>query len=279
MDTVPTVDQSPSPAELLAARREARRKKILENSNNRLSKIVGRNSPLTTSSSDAANDDEPTFPQPESIIYPDPEDERVVYENTEHDPFQASTEQQDFSAMNGLMNGQNGDIFQLLNRLNQRQGNEGQSMGNAGAPPVQHVRLRRILHTKVHLMVAAVIVYLLFATGSERFIGGSVFLPLLAWEVIELLTLGSSDTNVGGPLLSLVLMFGGIPMRTSRMLQTVAGTINKVLKDVTFFVFFFVLTHLLWSRFGLGLELRYVLGYDQLESTTDDILMSGGVLS
>lgn len=44
------------------------------------------------------------------------------------------------------------------------------------------------------------------------------------------------------------------------------NTVNKVLKDVAFFMFFFVLTHLLWSRLWLGIELRYVLGYDQLEA-------------
>uniref|UniRef100_A0A2M4BVH8 Putative calcium signal-modulating cyclophilin ligand n=1 Tax=Anopheles marajoara TaxID=58244 RepID=A0A2M4BVH8_9DIPT len=267
-----------------AARREARRRKILENSNNRLSKIVGREMETTTipttqpplpDVAPAAEVIPDEFSSPvklPDIIYPDPEDERMVY-----DPLLSESEPPiDFSSLNGMMNGQNGDIFQLLNSLNRAQGGnagfgQGATDGTASASsvqPEQYPRLRRTLRLRIHLVVAAIIIYLLFAGGYERFIGGSVFLPLLAWELIELIMLGSSEPTAGLPLLGMVLLLGGIPMRTSQLLQKVLGTIHKVMRDVTFFVFFFVLTHLAWSLFGLGIELRYVLGYDQPEPPT-----------
>uniref|UniRef100_A0A2M4AP59 Putative calcium signal-modulating cyclophilin ligand n=1 Tax=Anopheles triannulatus TaxID=58253 RepID=A0A2M4AP59_9DIPT len=284
-DTAATPDvPSPAAVDPAAARREARRRKILENSNNRLSKIVGRE--METSSVPTAQPQPPDvapaaevipdeFTSPPvklpDIIYPDPEDERMVY-----DPLLGESEPPiDFSSLNGMMNGQNGDIFQLLNSLNRAQGGNGGAFGttdgttSAGAAqPEQYVRLRRTLRLRIHLVVAAVAIYLLFASGYERFIGGSVFLPLLAWELIELIMIGPSESSAVSPLLGMVLLLGGIPMRTSQILQKVLGTIQKVLRDVTFFVFFFVLTHLAWSMFGLGIELRYVLGYDQLEPPT-----------
>ncbi|XP_050085935.1 uncharacterized protein LOC126571457 [Anopheles aquasalis] len=282
-DTASTPDvPSPAAVDPAAARREARRRKILENSNNRLSKIVGREmetTPVPTMQSPlpdvaaAAEVIADEFSSPiklPDIIYPDPEDERMVY-----DPLMGESEPPiDFSSLNGMMNGQNGDIFQLLNSLNRAQGGNagfGATDGTASASsgqPEQNVRLRLALRLRIHLIVAAIIIYLLFASGYERFIGGSVFLPLLAWELIELIMVGASEPASGMPLLGMVLLLGGIPMRTSQLLQKVLGTIQKVMRDVTFFVFFFVLTHLAWSLFGLGIELRYVLGYDQPEPPT-----------
>lgn len=286
--------------ELLAARREARRKKILENSTNRLSKIVGQEVSPPPTPSDVGEDEtsgdnlsSETFPANDETtsessysVYPDPLDERLEYISPQVEALLANSGLNDESFLHAMTGGaggggatgQNGDIFHLLNTLNQAQTNGGLLGGGMGrgtasqrssAPnrptPVQNNSwYARAIRSKVHLVVASIVAYLLFATGNESFIGGNVFLPLLAWELIELLTIGTVEPAGGQKLLGIVFMLGGIPMKTSQTIMKLMNTANKVLKDVAFFMFFFVLTHLLWSRLWLGIELRYVLGYDQL---------------
>uniref|UniRef100_A0A8D8CCA2 (northern house mosquito) hypothetical protein n=1 Tax=Culex pipiens TaxID=7175 RepID=A0A8D8CCA2_CULPI len=252
-----------SPADQMAARREARRKRILENSNNRLTKITGRehNEPVA---------EEPKV-QPPDEIYPDPEDERDVYQQPELSPFVPPL---GFPPA-GIPNG---DIFSLLNSFSQAQPNGfpgGMPFGNmadlptagtTGAsrpPPVPESRLVKFLRTKIHIALLAILVYLLFATGHQHWIGGSVFVLLLGWETVEMLLLKTYEPQAS--ILDVVFLLGGIPKRYSQFLMKLTQTINKVLKDVAFFVFFFVATHLLWSRLVLGIEFSYVLGYDQLD--------------
>ncbi|XP_035910895.1 uncharacterized protein LOC118511656 [Anopheles stephensi] len=286
--------------EIFAARREARRKKILENSNNRLSKIVGQEVSPPPTPSDTAEDvsitsaddlSNETFPANDETtsessysVYPDPLDERLEYISPQVEALLANSGLNDESFLNAMSGvggagmGQNGDIFQLLNTLNRAQTNGGGLLGGgmenttasqrSSAPnrtPVQsNAWYARAFRSKVHLVVASIVAYLLFATGNESFIGGNVFLPLLAWELIELLTIGTVEPAGGQKLLGIVFMLGGIPMKTSQTIMKLMNTVNNVLKDVAFFMFFFVLTHLLWSTLWLGIELRYVLGYDQL---------------
>lgn len=247
-----------SPAEQMAARREARRKRILENSNNRLTKITGR---------------EHNEPGPEDlkvqspeVIYPDPEDERDVYQQPEPNPFGP------VGFPPGMTGAANGDIFSLLNTLSQAQPNGGMPFGSAGdssaaaasrPPPAPETRLVKFLRTKIHIALLAIVVYLLFASGQQSWIGGSVFVLLLGWETIEMLLLKTYEPQAS--FLDVVFLLGGISKRYSQFIIKMTQTINKVLKDVAFFVFFFVATHLLWSRFVLGIEFSYVLGYDQLD--------------
>uniref|UniRef100_A0A182SX87 Uncharacterized protein n=1 Tax=Anopheles maculatus TaxID=74869 RepID=A0A182SX87_9DIPT len=226
-DSVESVEQPQAPKtkeEILAARREARRKKILENSNNRLSKIVGQEvSPQPTPSdigqdesiTSADNISSETFPANDETtsessysVYPDPLDERLEYISPQVEALLANSGLNDESflnAMTGAAGGgtsHNGDIFQLLNTLNRAQTNGGLmggGMGNATAAqrssapnrtsPVQNnFWYARAFRSKIHLIVASIVTYLLFATGNEAYTGGNVFLSLLAWELIELLT-------------------------------------------------------------------------------------------
>lgn len=115
----------------------------------------------------------------------------------------------------------------------------------------------------MHLALMAIVVYLLFANDLQYLIGGNVFIVLLGWEMVEVFLLKTYETRL--PFMELVFLLGGISQKYSQIVLKIVQTINKVLKDVTFFVFFFVVSHLLWSRFVLGIELSYVLGYDQLE--------------
>lgn len=241
----------------VAARREARRKRILENSNNRLTKITGRehNEPPA----------EDLKVQAPDVIYPDPEDERDVYQQPEPSPFGP------VGFPPGMTGAANGDIFSLLNTLSQAQPNGGMPFGSAAdspaaaasrPPPVPETRLVKFLRTKIHIALLAVVVYLLFASGQQSWIGGSVFVLLLGWETIEMLLLKTYEPQAS--FLDVVFLLGGISKRYSQFIIKMTQTINKVLKDVAFFVFFFVASHLLWSRFVLGIEFSYVLGYEQL---------------
>ncbi|XP_050078175.1 uncharacterized protein LOC126565080 [Anopheles maculipalpis] len=296
----PQPQASKTKEEILEARREARRKKILENSTNRLSKIVGQEVSPPPTPSDAGEDESitsadnlsnETFPANDETtsessysVYPDPLDERLEYISPQVEALLANSGLNEESFLNAMTGGggtsQNGDIFHLLNTLNQAQTNGGflgGSMGSATGSQRSSAPNRtttsavqnnswyaKAFRSKIHLVVASIVAYLLFATGNESFIGGNVFLPLLAWELMELLTIGSVEPAGGQKLLGIVFMLGGIPMKTSQTIMKLMNTVNKVLKDVAFFMFFFVLTHLLWSRFWLGIELQYVLGYDQL---------------
>ncbi|XP_052892382.1 uncharacterized protein LOC128300387 [Anopheles moucheti] len=305
-ETAEMVQQPKTQEEILAARREARRKKILENSSNRLSKIVGQEisppspkltdtvvdeSTSTTSSDNLsyetfAVDDENTSDSSYGV-YPDPMDERLEYISPQVQALLANSGLNDDSFLNAMSGGPggfggsntNGDIFQLLNTLNQAQSNGGlfgAGMGNATATQRTSATSQttsaernnswyaRAFRSKIHLVLASIVTYLLFATGNDAYIGSNVFLPLLGWELIELLTVGTSEPANGQMLLSMVFMLGGVPMKTSQTILKVMNTFNKVFKDVAFFMFFFVLTHLLWSTLWLSIELRYVLGYDQL---------------
>lgn len=245
----------PSPAEqMAAARREARRKRILENSNNRLTKITGREH----------NEPPPTdlTVQPAEVIYPDPEDERDVYQQPEQpSPFGP------VGFPPGFAGAANGDFFSLLNTLNQAQPNGGgmpfAADSSSRPPAAPETRLVKFLRTKIHIALLAIVVYLLFALGQQSWIGGSVFVLLLGWETIEMVLLKTYEPQAS--FLDVVFLLGGISKRYSQFIIKLTQTINKVLKDVAFFVFFFVASHLLWSRFVLGIEFSYVLGYDQLE--------------
>uniref|UniRef100_A0A1Q3F336 Putative conserved plasma membrane protein n=1 Tax=Culex tarsalis TaxID=7177 RepID=A0A1Q3F336_CULTA len=256
----PDSPKAASPAELMAARREARRKRILENSNNRLTKITGRehNEPAT----------EDSTMQPPEVIYPDPEDERDVYQQPELSPF-GPPGAMGFPPVAGAANG---DIFSLLNTLSQAQPNgfpggmpfDTPAGAGASRAPVPETRLVKFLRTKIHIALLAIVVYLLFATGQHHWIGGSVFVLLLGWETVEMLLLKTYEPQAS--FLDVVFLLGGISKRYSQFILKMTQTINKVLKDVAFFVFFFVATHLLWSRFALGIDFSYVLGYDQLNA-------------
>ncbi|XP_055544583.1 uncharacterized protein LOC129729786 isoform X2 [Wyeomyia smithii] len=242
--TVPEPSKQLTTADALAARREARRKRILENSNNRLTKITGRehNEPPADFSVN-----------PPETIYPDPEDERDVYQQPELNTI--------FSGAANLP--ANGDIFQEFSTIFGTAAANGRT--GAPPPPVPDSTLVKILRTKIHIALMGIMVYLLFATERQHLIGGNVFILLLGWEVLEVFLLKTYQPK--GSFLDVIFLLGGISNKYSQMIVKFAQTLNKVLKDVAFFVFFFVVTHLVWSVLVLGIEVNFVLNYDSLESS------------
>lgn len=244
-DSTPTKPQST--ADALAARREARRKRILENSNNRLTRITGREH----------NEPPADFTvNPPDVIYPDPEDERDVYQQPETSPI--------FPARGNLSS--NGDIFQEFSTIFGAAAANGRGGATTSSPPVPDSTLVKFLRTKIHIALMGIIVYLVFATERQHLIGGNVFILLLGWEVVEVFLLKTYQPK--SSFLDVVFLLGGIPNKYSQMIVKFVQTLNKVLKDVAFFVFFFVLTHLVWSVLVLGIDLDHVLNYDRLESAS-----------
>lgn len=232
-----------SSADLLAARREARRKRILENSNNRLTKITGRehNEPPA----------EDFTVKPPDFLYPDPEVERDEYLQPEQQPFGTALPE-GFPMVDG-------DIRSLLNLGVGQNG----PMPTQPAVPVPDTALTKLLRTRVHFALMAIVIYLLLATDQQHLIGGNVFILLLGWEMVEVFLLKTYETKTS--FLDIVFLLGGISRKHSQIILKFTQTIDKVLKDVAFFVFFFVMTHLLWCRLVLGMDLGDVLGYDQPE--------------
>ncbi|XP_059617166.1 uncharacterized protein LOC132262056 [Phlebotomus argentipes] len=215
----------------LAAIREARRKKILENSANRLGKITGR-PPQENSPPQRA------VPQVNGEIYPDPE-----LEPTE-----------EFMPRFFGANAQNEDILHLLNST--RPGANANPPGKRWSEPPQNF-LSRILGTKVHIAFIGIFVYMLFSTGNEHIVAGNVFLPLILWELADFLVMKNYQSR--SSVSSIVFIISCIPTLTSTV--WIFEKVYKVLQDVSIFTSFFVMSHLFWHKFILGSDLVSLLDY------------------
>lgn len=166
---------------------------------------------------------------PVTELYPDPDFERDTYEA----PPPMSP---------------NADVFELLRTMNTEQ-----SPLSEPKPVIPETLLSRLIQRKVPLMLLAIIVYLIFATDNEFLLGSNVFVALMGWEAIEFFLNGRSFRSAaggGGSYLNILFLLGGIPPQTSQIVLNVMELANKVLRDVAVFVFFFVITHILWSLFA-----------------------------
>lgn len=227
--------------DVLAARREARRRRILENSNNRLSKITGRE-----------HNEAPLIPETPAVIYPDPEMERDIF-----DPDELSR--------HGL--GQpEPDVLEMLREFRTQAGMSSSGIGSAQQqqPKEKPTKLSRFLRTKVHYMMMGVIVCLLYATDNEWMIGNSVFLPLFCWEAVEVFLLKTYETKLN--FLGIIFVFLGVEQRYVQIITKILETLNKIFKDFACFMWFFVVTHLIWGYFvqqKAWIEVLYPKGRDE----------------
>uniref|UniRef100_A0A336KN72 CSON012769 protein n=1 Tax=Culicoides sonorensis TaxID=179676 RepID=A0A336KN72_CULSO len=207
---VETSSQQKSNAEILAARREARRRRILENSNNRLSKITGR------------EHNEPPLEPLSNVIYPDPEMER------------------DSLGPNDMQ--QEPDVLEMLREMRAQSG----ASGGQQQPKEPPSRLNRFLHTKRQYMLMGMIVALLYATDNEWLIGNSVFLPLFCWEAVEVFLLKTYESNLNW--IGIIFVFLGVKQHWVQIITKILETINKIFKDFSCFIWFFVMTHVFWGK-------------------------------
>lgn len=229
---VPSSNEEKSNNDILAARREARRRRILENSNKRLTKITGRE-----------HNEPPLVPESETtispnVIYPDPEMERDSFDPDEisrHGAFPLQPEP---------------DVLEMLREFRTQAGMSpsGMMSGQQEQQPMKPPsKMSQFLRTKVHYMLMGVIVSLLYVTENEWMIGNSVFLPLFCWEAIEVFLLKTYETKLN--FLGIIFMFFGVDQRYVQIITKILETLNKIFKDFACFMWFFVVTHLVWGYF------------------------------
>lgn len=195
-------------------------------------------------------------------VYPDPDLERENYE----EPIQPSQLFQSFGSFSSIPGGssEGPDIFQLLSSF---QNGPGTSFGagfSASTSPTtpQPIKpetpLVKLLKTKVHIVLMAITVYLLFATNNQFYTSHNVFLLLLIWEMAEVLLLKTYEKKTN--LIGMVFLLGGVQQRHTTAFFKVFETLHKILKDVAIFIFFFVGSHILWEKFYFGKSFEVILG-------------------
>lgn len=285
----------------IAARREARRRKILENSKSRLTKITGREHSeendkkagkilcfwvwsvikLTNFSKSAGTDSEI---QPEQqVIYPDPEIERDVYiPQSSPFPTEMFTDDDGISPFDDQK-----EFFELLNTLQQQNTDQTNTnannfaafahFGSSGSnpffgnfntnerPEVHETPLQKILGTKFHIGLLAMLTYLIIVSTQLHW---NVFLIFLLWETAEIFILRQHVSNSNG-IINVLFMFIGIsPAKVNIVLKWVQ-LLNKVLRDVALFMFFFVLSHVCRVYWNSSNLVPLIESIDQNQNISD----------
>lgn len=299
MDSSVAADATPATVTPVAntdpmeARREARRRRILENSSNRLAKISGIEGQPTAVPS-----------PPTAIVHPDPEMERDIFEPQQRrqfaDPMQqlfssgafgagsfgggrTGTQQSNdmFASMLASMTSGGGpggnDPFAMFQGLSDASTldaprlfggvNQSQPTGSTAPTSAQPISLLvRLLRSKLHIATIGVLTYLL-ATNDLMF-RSHVFTLFLLWEFVELFVLKPYEKDRSS-YLGIVFMVSGIPSEHSSVVMRWLSQIRRVLKDLAIFVFFFVLAHLVWQRLVIGESLAFILNVDGGDAAAD----------
>lgn len=193
----------------------------------------------------------------ERIVYPDPEIERDVFVS------QAVEFQSEMFGAPGT-----NPFEDLLSSMRQQHGNMplNANMGGFGAfssqfgnsdggpdmnafftnlnteasPKVPETRLQRFLETKIHIGILSIFTYLFITLAPFHC---NVFLLFLIWEITEIFLLRQHENNPNGVVSMLFLMAGTSPNKINILLKWVQ-LLNKILRDVAIFIFFFVITHM-----------------------------------
>lgn len=195
-------------------------------------------------------------------VYPDPDLERENYEEIVQ-PSQIFQSFGNFSSTRGG-SAEGPDIFQLLNSF---QNGSGSTFGAGFSAPTSpttpqpnkpETPLVKFLKTKVHIVIMAISVYLLFATNNQFYTSHNVFLLLLIWEMAEVFLLKTYEKKTN--LIGMVFLLGGVQQRHTTAFFKIFETLHKILKDVAIFIFFFVGSHILWEKFYFGKNFEVILG-------------------
>lgn len=205
----------------------------------------------------------------EKVIYPDPELERDIYQpSIDRLPQGPQDQFAELARMDPMnpMNPQINNIFEMLNGMNVAAGvgqstgfsanfsmfnnfQQQSSTGTGGVTePLQlpETKFIKFLRSKMHISLIATITYILISTNT--LLTSNVFLVFLIWEMAEVFLLKTYETNKTS-FLAIVFLLFGIPAIHSTIVIKLFETFNKILKDVSIFVFFFVCTHLVWLTF------------------------------
>jgi len=233
----------------LEARRDARRRKILENSKQRLEKLNGRISNQHATENKPLNNSHRTFSDPEMET-----EEMFVGNNSNfsRSPFIQQNvfnqKEQELLTQRLLRNFQqfeteeNENINDIFN-LNNQESDQKSTIDSMQTPLIT-----KMLKSKLHLIALSIFTYGFVVFGDKYFSSCSIFLPFLIWELTETIIIrpkeNSSDALLN--ILNIVLIMGGIPLNMSQPLIKVIQTLNKVFKDVGVFMFSFVICHVIY---------------------------------
>lgn len=239
-----------------AEAREARRRRILEKSNARLTKITGREHNegkldlfwfLQMTIKLFGDLSEIAEPIVNSGVYPDPEMERDVYEAP--------------ITFAGIDH-ETQDIFELLKTM--QGGQQFSQSTQPMTPPVPETALSKFIRSKFPIILIALIVYMLFAVNLDFAVGGAVFSSFIVWEIFEffLTTFILREQPKQGGLVNLLFVFSGVSPEKSQLILKLIGLANKIIKDMAIFMFTFVMIHLLWSYLVVGESLTEILDKD-----------------
>lgn len=200
----------------------------------------------------------------EPIVYPDPEIERDVFVS------QAAQFQSEMFGAPGT-----NPFEDLLSSMRQQQGNmpPNANIGGFGAfaqfgnldggggpdvnafftnlnteesPKVPETRLQRFLKTKIHIGILSIFTYLFITLAPFHC---NVFLLFLIWEMAEIFLLRQHENNPNGMVNMLFMLAGTSPNKINMLLKWVQ-LLNKVLRDVAIFIFFFVITHMCYMSWN-----------------------------
>lgn len=154
------------------------------------------------------------------------------------------------------------DILHILNNLNKPQPNGfgGQTQTNLNQMPYTS-KLTKFLRTKIHFALLAVMTYGMVAT--DTLITRNIFLMFLLWEAAEVFLLKTYEVNKTS-FVGILFMLGGIPPIHSTAITKFLETALKILNDLAVFVFYFVVSHILWKTLILGSSFENITNFDMI---------------
>lgn len=161
-------------------------------------------------------------------------------------------------------------IFQILNRPNASHDESFDSglnfflnpthsfsstLNNTSKQPALS-KLQSFLQSKIHISLLVIFTYGLIVTGIWP--TDNVFLLFLLWELAEIFVLRTYEVKHTS-IFSMLFLLAGIPPAHSTVVLKWFELVNKVLRDVAIFVFFFVCVHIFWELLVAGRALNVIL--------------------
>lgn len=207
----------------IQSRREARRRKILENAKTRLSKLSGEDSATSLLSNKCNSHSTETYSDPE-IDHPEFDN----INNFNHNPTYNNTP--------NLIDWSNSPLLNEFNLNNNNNINN-----QTKTPPT---KFEKFLSTRMHIAAASPLTYLILVLSRGAFIPYVLSL-FVALECVEL-GLFRLEKQLS-PIVNIVLMMCGINITKARMLMKVVELLNRMVCDLGLFIFVFVMTDALFT--------------------------------
>lgn len=205
------------------------------------------------------------------VIYPDPEIERDVYippslsfpPDIFHDTDGIGAfddQKQFFELFNSLQQQQNAgnanaNTFAAFAQFGNFDGSAGShplfgNPTNHESPQAPETRLQKFLNSKIHIGMLGLFTYLFISMAPFHW---NVFLVFLVWEIAEIFILRQYESSSNGIVNVLFMLAGMSPTKVNVVLKWIQ-LLNKVLRDVALFMFFFILAHVC-RAYGTGFNL------------------------